>query len=131
MTSQEEIGLRGATTAAYGVNPDVGVAVDVTLACDVPDVKKRDYISKLGEGVAIKLMDSASISDRTVVRDLRDLAEAGKIPHQFEIMPRGGTDTGKPGHGGRYGKKMTSVAIQAINVVFVHQALLYARLKKG
>jgi endoglucanase len=94
MTSQEEIGLRGATTAAYGVNPDLGVAVDVTLACDVPDVKKRDYISKLGEGVAVKVMDSATISHPGLVRKMRALAEAADIPYQLEILPRGGTDAG-------------------------------------
>lgn len=94
MTAQEEIGLRGATTAAYGVNPDVGVAVDVTLACDVPGVDEKDHISKLGGGVAIKVMDSASISHPGLVRKMRALAEAAQIPYQLEILPRGGTDAG-------------------------------------
>lgn len=92
MTAQEEIGIRGATVAAYGVNPDIGVAVDVTLACDVPGVDEKDYITKLGDGVAIKVMDSASISHRGLVQRLRALAEEHDIPYQLEILPRGGTD---------------------------------------
>ena len=92
MTAQEEIGIRGATVAAYGVDPDLGVAVDVTLACDVPGVEKRDHISRLGQGTAIKVMDSASISHPGLVRRMRELAEAEGIPYQLEILPRGGTD---------------------------------------
>jgi len=92
MTSQEEIGIRGATVAAYGIDPDEGIAIDVTLACDVPGVDKKDHITKLGEGVAIKVMDSASISHPGMVAKMRDLAEKGGIDYQLEILPRGGTD---------------------------------------
>lgn len=92
MTAQEEIGIRGATVAAYGVNPDIGVAVDVTLACDVPGVAKQDHITTLGKGVAVKVMDSAAISSPALVRKMRALAEAREIPYQLEILPRGGTD---------------------------------------
>ena len=92
MTAQEEIGIRGATVAAYGVNPDIGIAVDVTLACDVPGVDKKDYITTLGDGVAIKVMDSASISHPGLVKRLRALADENEIPYQLEILPRGGTD---------------------------------------
>jgi endoglucanase len=92
MTSQEEIGIRGATVAAYGINPDLGVAVDVTLACDVPGVDKKDHICTLGGGVAVKVMDSASISHPALVAKMRALAEEHDVPHQLEILPRGGTD---------------------------------------
>ncbi|MHC4473697.1 MAG: M42 family metallopeptidase, partial [Planctomycetota bacterium] len=92
MTSQEEIGIRGATVAAFGINPDIGVAVDVTLACDVPGVSDQDHITKLGDGVAIKVMDSASISHPGLVKTMRRLAEDESIPFQLEILPRGGTD---------------------------------------
>jgi len=92
MTAQEEIGIRGATVAAFGVNPDIGIAVDVTLACDVPGVDRKDHITTLGEGVAIKVMDSASISHPALVRKLRALAAEHDLPHQLEILPRGGTD---------------------------------------
>jgi putative aminopeptidase FrvX len=92
MTCQEEIGIRGATVAAYGVDPDVGVAIDVTLACDVPGVDKKDHITKLGKGVAIKVMDSASISHPGLVKKFRALAEKEPLLYQLEILPRGGTD---------------------------------------
>ena len=92
MTAQEEIGIRGATVAAYGVNPDEGVAIDVTLACDVPGVDKKDYITTLGEGVAIKVMDGASISHPGLLAKMRDLADKNGIRYQLEILPKGGTD---------------------------------------
>ena len=92
MTCQEEIGIRGARTAAFGVDPDLGVAVDVTLACDVPGVDGKDHITKLGAGVAIKVMDGASISHPALVKRMRAIAEKEGIPHQLEILPKGGTD---------------------------------------
>jgi len=92
MTAQEEIGIRGSTVAAFGVDPDLGIAVDITLACDVPDVEPRDHITRLGGGTAIKVMDSASISHPGLVRRLRALADEHEIPYQLEVLPRGGTD---------------------------------------
>ena len=93
-TVQEEVGLRGAFTSAYGVNPDVGVALDTTLACDTPGVSADQHITKLGAGVGIKIMDGASISDRGLVDEFVAVAEKNKIPYQLEILPRGGTDAG-------------------------------------
>jgi endoglucanase len=91
-TTQEEVGLRGAETAAFAVQPDVAVALDVTLALDVPGMPPELAISRLGGGVAIKVMDSSHIANPALVRHLRDLAEAEEIPYQLEILPRGGTD---------------------------------------
>ena len=93
-TTQEEVGLRGATTSAYTVAPDIAIALDVTLAMDLPGSAPEDRITTLGAGTAIKLMDSASISHPKLVRFFREVAEAEKIPHQLEILPRGGTDAG-------------------------------------
>ncbi len=93
-TVQEEVGLRGARTSAFAINPDIGVALDVTLACDMPGVSAHEQVTKLGKGAAIKLKDSASISHPGLVRFLVDLAETKKIPYQMEILPRGGTDAG-------------------------------------
>jgi endoglucanase len=93
-TVQEEVGIRGAITSAYGVEPDVGIAVDVTLACDMPGVPETQHITKLGEGTAIKICDSASISNPKLVTHMKDLARKRKITHQMEILPRGGTDAG-------------------------------------
>jgi putative aminopeptidase FrvX len=93
-TVQEEVGLRGATTAAFGVEPDVGVALDATLAVDIPGAEEHDRVTQLGKGVGIKVMDSSSISDPRLVRHFRDLARQENIPFQLEVLPRGGTDAG-------------------------------------
>jgi len=93
-TVQEEVGLRGARTSAFQIAPEIGVALDVTLACDMPGVQPHEQVTKLGKGVAIKLKDSASISHPGLVRFLTRLAEEKGIPYQMEILPRGGTDAG-------------------------------------
>lgn len=93
-TSQEEVGLRGAITAAYALEPDIGVAVDVTLAVDVPGSGEEEHVTRIGEGAAIKIMDGHSISHPRLVRHFRDVAEKHDIPYQLEILPRGGTDAG-------------------------------------
>ena len=93
-TAQEEVGLRGAGVSAFGVEPDVGVALDVTIAADIPGVPEHEQVTRLGEGTAIKLMDSSSISHPGLVAELKSLAKRRKIKHQMEILPRGGTDAG-------------------------------------
>jgi tetrahedral aminopeptidase len=93
-TTQEEVGLRGAEPAAYAVQPDVAIALDVTLALDIPGMASELAVTHLGDGVALKIMDSSHISHPALVRHLRDVAEAHAIPYQLEILPRGGTDAG-------------------------------------
>lgn len=101
-TTQEEVGLRGAGASAAGVAPDVGIALDTTLAVDIPGVPDHEKVTALGAGAAIKLMDSASISHSGLVACFRELATKRKIKHQLEILPRGGTDAGaiQKVHGG-------------------------------
>jgi putative aminopeptidase FrvX len=91
-TTQEEVGLRGAVTSSYGVEPDLGIALDVTLAVDIPGASPDQAVTELGKGVAIKVMDSSSISDRGLVQTFVELAEKKKIPFQMEVLPLGGTD---------------------------------------
>lgn len=93
-TVQEEIGLRGAITSAYAIAPDIGIAIDTTLAVDVPGVGKEEQITVLGEGVGIKILDGHSISHKDLVDEFVGLAEKHKIKHQYEILPMGGTDAG-------------------------------------
>ena len=69
---QEEVGLRGATTASAGINPDFGIVLDVTLACDVPDSLPHERVTELGKGTAIKILDGSVISDQRMVRYLND-----------------------------------------------------------
>ena len=93
-TTQEEVGLRGATTAAYALEPEIGIALDVTLANDFPGVDASDQVTRLGEGAALKIMDGSTLSHPKLLRHFRDLAETHGIKHQLEILSRGGTDAG-------------------------------------
>ena len=91
-TTQEEVGLRGASTSAYAIQPDIGMALDTTLANDFPGIGDADAITKLGEGVGIKILDASFICHPKLVDHVRSIAESNKIAHQMEMLPRGGTD---------------------------------------
>jgi len=93
-TVQEEIGLRGAAASGSGLQPDIAVAIDITLANDIPGIPESDHITQLGKGAAIKIMDSSLICHPKVVDHFRSLAERHSIPYQMEILPFGGTDAG-------------------------------------
>jgi endoglucanase len=93
-TSQEEVGLRGAAASGSALEPTVVVALDVTLAMDIPGGGNENEISSLGKGVALKIMDGYSISHPKLVEHFRSIAEREGIPHQMEILPFGGTDAG-------------------------------------
>ena len=87
---QEEVGVRGATTAAYGVAPDFGLAVDVTRTGDTPRDRKMEV--SLGKGPAIKVRDGGMLSDPRVVDWMVQIAEKSRLPYQLEIMDGGSTD---------------------------------------
>lgn len=89
---QEEVGLRGAKTSAYSINPDVGIAVDVTSTGDTP--KARTMAVKLGAGPAIKVKDGSVICHPKVKDLMIDRAEDIDIPYQIEVLEWGGTDAG-------------------------------------
>lgn len=91
-TVQEEVGLRGAKTAAFGIEPDLGIALDVTGTGDTPEAPK--LAMKLGQGAAIKVKDVSLITHPRVKALLTELAEENNIPYQFEVLPFGGTDAG-------------------------------------
>ncbi|MFZ3071544.1 MAG: M42 family metallopeptidase [Anaerolineaceae bacterium] len=87
---QEEVGIRGATTAAFGVNPDIGLAIDVTRTGDTPKCGKMEVA--LGNGPAIKVRDSSFIADPRIVNWMVETARAEEIPYQLEVLEAGGTD---------------------------------------
>ncbi len=91
-TTQEEVGLRGAQTAAYAVKADIGVGLDVTLACDTPGVPDNQRVTKQGLGAGILIQDSSMISDAKLVDEVVAVAKKHKIPYQKSILPRGGQD---------------------------------------
>lgn len=87
---QEEVGVRGATTAAFGINPDLGLAVDVTGSGDTPKGLRMEV--GLGKGPAIKVRDAGMLADPRVVAWMVSTAERAGIPYQMEVLEMGGTD---------------------------------------
>lgn len=93
-TVQEEVGLRGATASGSAILPDICIAIDVTLANDFAGMQEADYVTRLGDGAAIKILDSSLICHPKVVDHFVALAEKNKIKYQYEVLPMGGTDAG-------------------------------------
>ena len=89
---QEEVGLRGAKTAAYGVDPEIGIALDVTLCNDTPGLTERNL--KLGAGPCIKAKDGSLVGSPWLNNALYDAAERAGIPYQIEVLRSAGTDAG-------------------------------------
>ncbi len=94
-TVQEEVGLRGAATATFGIDPDIGIALDVTVAGDVPGVKEFDTSLKMGQGPALTVTDSGLITPPKILRMLLDTAEENKIAYQLETGLPGTTDAAR------------------------------------
>jgi len=91
-TVQEEVGLRGAQPAAFGIEPDLAVACDTTLCCKTPGVPDEDRVSVAGDGVCLHVMDGSMISDIGLVEDFERLARVRNIKCQRAVLPRGGQD---------------------------------------
>jgi endoglucanase len=92
-TVQEEVGIRGANVSSLQIQPDFGFGLDTTIAYDVPGARPHESVTKLGEGTAIKIMDSSTICDYRMVAYMKKTADKHKIMWQPEILPAGGTDT--------------------------------------
>lgn len=97
-TTQEEVGLRGARAAAYSINPDISLALDVSLANDIPDTPERKVITKLGQGPVIKVMDLVPramlglIASQRIVKELKETASRAGLDYQIEVYTAGSTD---------------------------------------
>jgi len=89
-STQEEVGLRGAKTAAYAVNPDIGIALDVTRTGDTPKGIKMEV--KLGGGPAIKVKDSGMLAAPEVIELMEKAAKKAKVATQREVLEAGTTD---------------------------------------
>jgi tetrahedral aminopeptidase len=119
-TVQEEIGLRGAISAAHRINPDFGLVLDTTIAFDVPGSQPHEQVTRLGKGVAVKIMDGMTVCDPRMVDFLRQRAEAADITWQPEILPAGGTDTAAVQ---RYGKHGSIAGAISIPTRHIHQVI--------
>lgn len=91
-TTQEEVGLRGATAAAYDVNPDMGIALDVTVSGDTPGGAK--VAMKVGDGPCVKIMDRSLVCSPKVVSLMEEAAARAGVKYQREVLTAGGTDAG-------------------------------------
>lgn len=89
-TTQEEVGTRGVAGAAYGIDPDIGIAIDVTITGDTPNATVMEVA--LGKGPAIKIKDSGMIADPKIVKWMEAGAKRANIPFQREILAGGSTD---------------------------------------
>ena len=89
-TSQEEVGTRGAATAAFGIEPEIAIAVDVTPTGDTPNSHKLEVA--IGKGNAIKIRDVGMLADAGIVRWMIRTAEKARLPYQREVLTIGSTD---------------------------------------
>lgn len=110
-TVQEEVGLRGANVAAHGINPDFGIALDTTIAFDVPGAQAHEKVTELGKGTAIKIMDAMTICDYRMVEFMKQTAAKEKITWQPEILTAGGTDTAGVQRMGKQGAIAGAISI--------------------
>ena len=94
-TIQEEVGLRGATIAAFQIKPDIGIALDSTVAGDMPGIGEGDAPAKMGEGPVLTVADAGLIAHPKVLRLLIDSAKENKIVYQLETGIRGATDAAR------------------------------------
>ena len=117
---QEEVGIRGAEVAAHQINPDFGFGLDVTIAFDIPGSSGHEKVTSLGDGTAIKIMDSSTICDYRMVRFLKKTANAHNIKWQPEILTGGGTDTAGVQRKGQNGSIAGALSIPTRHI---HQSI--------
>lgn len=110
-TCQEEVGIRGAQVAAHHIDPFFSFCIDTTIAFDTPGAKPEERVTQLGEGVAIKIMDSSAICDYRMVKYMKEQATKAKIKWQPELLPAGGTDTAGMQRMAKYGTIAGAVSI--------------------
>lgn len=93
ITTQEEIGLRGAYTAAEFIKPDIGIALEAGVVGDTPGTHPEESQSKLGAGPGVFLYNTSELPNRKLVRFVKDTAEASKIPLQLDLVSGYGDDS--------------------------------------
>ncbi len=93
-TVQEELGLRGAKTAAFAIEPDFSIVLETTTAADIPDVAGEKRVCELGKGAVVSFMDRSTMYDKELYKIAFEIAEENKIPCQTKTMIAGGNDSG-------------------------------------
>ena len=119
-TVQEEIGIRGATVAGHHVEPHFSFGLDTTIAFDVPGSQPHEQITQMGNGTAIKIMDSSTVCDTRMVRYMKETADKHKLKWQAEILTAGGTDTAGMQRMSKYGTIAGAISIPTRHI---HQVI--------
>lgn len=120
---QEEVGLRGAITMSNLIEPDIGIALDVGIAGDVPGVSETEVQGKMGKGPLILLYDASMVPNQALRNLVTDTADELSIPYQFDAIPGGGTDAGRMHV---WGKGVPSVVIGfATRYIHSHAGLIH------
>lgn len=109
-TVMEEVGLRGAETAAYQLEPDLGIVLEGTVSADMPEVEDYYKTTIIGKGAALSIMDNATVYDIDVVREVAKIAEDNNIQYQYRTSGAGGNDAGAI-HKTKKGAKVVSISI--------------------
>ncbi|MDI9496591.1 MAG: M42 family metallopeptidase [Bacillota bacterium] len=109
-TVMEEVGLRGAETAAYRLEPDLGLVLEGTVCADMPEVDEEDKSTLIGKGAALSLMDNTTVYDIDLVRSIAKIAEDNNINYQYRRSSAGGNDAGAI-HKTKSGAKTAAISV--------------------
>lgn len=123
-TVQEEQGLRGATVAAYRIDPEVAFALEGTIAADTPGVPEGEHATKLGSGPALRVMDASMLTQRRVLEFMMNVAERVGVPYQLQLSPRSGTDAGRI----HLTRKGVPTGVVSVPVRYIHTPSSVAKL---
>jgi len=115
-TTQEEVGLRGAKTSSFAVEPDIAIGVDVTLACDTPGVPESEAVTQHGKGLGLLVKDSSCIADASLVRECEAVFQSHGVKWQRCVLGRGGQDGAA---GQQSGRGARAVAI-CVGTRYIH-----------
>lgn len=108
--TQEEVGLRGAKVAAYGIKPDFAIVAEGTTCNDLTGVSDERRVTKSGGGAAISVMDYSSTANPKLLKILTEIADKNNIPWQYKASVRGGNDAGSVSISGG-GIKTASISV--------------------
>lgn len=107
---QEEVGLRGATSAAYSVEPEYAIVIESTTACDIAGVSGAGQVCRLGEGAVVSYMDRHTMYDRELYKKAFEIAEKNSVKCQTKTAVAGGNDAGAI-HKSRGGVRTAAVSL--------------------
>ncbi len=109
-TVMEEVGCRGAQTAAFALEPDYAIVLEGTVCADMPEIKDYSKVTRIGMGAALSIMDNSTLYDIEEVRKVENIAMQNNISYQFRTSSAGGNDAG-PIHKTKDGAKAVAVSV--------------------